>query len=57
MQAHGQLDEAEAYEALGLIDEMVMRVIRGEIDPHFADLVITKLAQEKAIQWRERLGI
>jgi len=57
MMAHGQLSEGEAYEALELIEEMVGRAMRGEIDQHFADLVITKLAQEKAAQWRGRLGI
>jgi len=57
MMAHGQLSEGEAYEALELIEEMVGRAMRGEINQHFADLVITKLAQEKAAQWRGRLGI
>jgi hypothetical protein len=55
MVRNGQLTEADAFEVSGILDLLIEKVTAGEITPHFAELVLRKLADDKCEAWRERV--
>lgn len=56
MQAEGHLTEADVYEVEGLLDLLARRWSRGEITYHFVELVLRKLADDKARDYLARTG-
>jgi hypothetical protein len=56
MVLNGFLTEGDAYEVLGLMDELIQRARRGEITSHFVHVVLKRLAEQKVAAWRARYG-
>lgn len=50
----GWLTEADALEVDVLVDDLLERLYAGAISTHFVELVIRKLAHDKAAKFRQR---
>lgn len=50
------LTPAEQAEVEGILTLLMNAVRSGQISQHFADWLVTKLAEEKANAWHERQG-
>lgn len=50
----GWLTEADALEVDAIIDELLERLSAGTISQHFVEVVIRRLAHDKAEKFRQR---
>lgn len=56
MKEEGRLTEADVYEIEGVVDLLIERRQRGDISDHMFELVMRKLAEDKARDWCARTG-